>query len=352
MALRTCRIFLASVLAALLCAAGVVHAAGGETITLTPNCSGFASRGGYIITDRDNTGRSREAIVITAVDGSGRTLYENTSIYPLNQRIAFDEGAHIRWSAAPRYNPITLRIVSVAGNGQQEQLIYLVRGTCAGLPGYGDGVFIIGDDLTLLPLAAMQAQEASGGQPRPTTDPNLPPPRPDNPEGLAEAQPGYAIVNTDNLFLRSGDGPEYTPVGILDDGTRLVVLGSNGRLRTPESLWWYVEVGGLRGWVKDEFLILRGDLRGLPIVPVEGELIKPTLYISLSAPLYSSRAIGAGLLCTIPGGRLYNVLAADAATPTWYLIEAVCDNRLVNGWIQAERGLLRNPAGRRIHIIP
>jgi hypothetical protein len=108
----------------------------------------------------------------------------------------------------------------------------------------------------------------------------------------------------------------------------------------------------LSGWVKDEFLILRGDLRGLPVIPVEGELIEPTLYVTLETPLYSSRAIGAGLLCTIPGGRLYNVLAADSPTPTWYLIEAACDDRSVNGWIQAERGLLRNPADRPIYLIP
>jgi hypothetical protein len=106
------------------------------------------------------------------------------------------------------------------------------------------------------------------------------------------------------------------------------------------------------GMHQHEFLILRGDLRGLPVIPVEGQLIQPTLYVSLDNPIYSSRAIGAGLLCLIAGGRLYNVLAADAATPTWYLIEAVCDDRPVNGWIQADRGLLRNPAGRPIHVIP
>lgn len=351
MAPRTRRMLLLSILLICFYTTGLSHAASGENITFTPDCRGFTSGGGAVTTNRDNTGRSREAIVITAFDGGGRTLYENTSIYPLDQRITFEDGARLNYTALPHYNPITLKIVSVSGNGESEQLLFMVSGSCPGLPTFGGGLFVIGDDLALLPLAVLQAQAATGGRAEPAADPNAAPPRPQNPAGTAEAQPGYAIVNTDNLFLRSGDSPAYTPVGILDGGTRLVVIGSNGRLRAPESLWWYVEIGGLRGWVKDEFLILRGDLRGLPVMPVEGQFITPTLYVSLDNPLYSSRAIGGGLLCLIPGGQLYNVIAADGTTPAWYLIEADCDHRRVNGWIPADRGLLRNPSGRPVPII-
>ena len=322
-------------------------AAGSESIAFTVSCNGFTSQGGAIVTDRDNTGRNRESIVLTAVDGSGRLLYENTSIYPLNQRIEFNAGVHVNWTRPPRYNPIIFRVISVAGNGMPEQALYVISRSCAGLPTYGNGVYVIGDDLSLLPLLP-----AAGETTASSVDPNITLPRPTNPSGVAETQSGYAIVNTDNLFLRSGDSPAYETLAILDGGTRLVVLGSNGRLMSPESLWWYVEVGGLRGWVKDEFLILRGDLRGLPVIPVEGQLIQPTLYVGVDGPLYSSRAVGSGLLCNLAGGRLYNVVAVDAAEPSWYLIEAVCDGTTVNGWIQAERGLLRNPAGIRIRQIP
>jgi hypothetical protein len=168
---------------------------------------------------------------------------------------------------------------------------------------------------------------------------------------LVVSQPGYAIVNTDNLFMRTGDSPEFTPVGILDGGTRLIVLGSNGRFSSTDELWWYVEVGGLRGWVKNEFLILRGDLRGLPIVPVVGEISQPTLYVGVNNPLFNSRSVGARVLCEIAGGQLYNVLAVDDVEPTWFLIEATCNGVQVNGWLPADRGILRNTGGVPINIV-
>lgn len=326
---------------------GMVTAAVNNAITFTADCSGFTSRGGSLTTDRDNTTRSRESIVISAVDGSGSLIYENTSIYPLNQTISFNDGAHVNWTTAPRYNPIVVRVVSVAGNGLSEQTLYLVTGNCSGLPAYNNNGFIFSDYLSLLSMFQNLLTGRSTG-----ADPNVAPPRPTNPAGVAESQSGYAIVNTDNLFLRTGAGPQYESVGILDGGTRLVVLGSNGQLSNQADLWWYVEVGGLRGWVKSEFLILRGDLRGLPIIADEGTLAQPTLYVGVNGPLYSSRAIGTGVLCEIAGERIYNVIAVDAAEPTWYLIEATCNGETLNGWIPAERGLLRNPAGVPIDRIP
>jgi hypothetical protein len=177
------------------------------------------------------------------------------------------------------------------------------------------------------------------GRTAPSVEANDAPPRPVNPPGLAELLPGYAIVNTDNLFLRSGDNADYTPVGIVDGGTRLVVLGSNGG--DPE-LWWYVEVGGLRGWAKSEFLILRGDLRGLPIVPVQGEISPPTLYIGVENPILTVPAIGAGVVCVLPGGLLYPVIAQDTLEASWYQLEVNCNGTIVQGWIPASAGLLRN----------
>ena len=220
----------------------------------------------------------------------------------MRSRVTFDEGTRFNWTSQPWYNPLVLQIVSTAGNGQPEQLIYLVTGTCPGLPTYGDGVFVIGDDLSLLPLYLTQAYAPADGSTGPSVDPNAVPPRPTNPIELVESEDGYAIVNTDNQFLRTGDGAEYTPVGILDGGTRLIVLGSNGQFNNDDELWWYVEVGGLRGWAKSEFLILRGDLRGLPVVPVEGEIIQPTLYVGVNQPLFNSRSLGGRVLCEIAGG--------------------------------------------------
>jgi len=197
--------------------------------------------------------------------------------------------------------------------------------------------------LTLLPLFA-----PADGRVSSPYDPNANPPRPVNAAGLAESLPGYAIVATDNLFLRNGAGPEFAPVGILDGGTRLVVLGQNGG--SSEGLWWYVQVGDLRGWVKSELLYLRGDLSDVPEVPNEGTLTQPTLYVGAQNPIYESDAASSRWLCQIDGNRLYNVVARDAEAAGWYRIEATCDGQLVLGWIQAERGLLRNPGGVEIPI--
>jgi hypothetical protein len=164
-----------------------------------------------------------------------------------------------------------------------------------------------------------------------------------NPEGLAESQPGYAVVATDNLFVRSGDGPEYAPVAIVDGGESLVVLGRNDDSLPDDSLdlWWYVQAGGIRGWVKSSLLILRGNLTNVPEVPVIGEPYTPTLYIGYTGnPLYPDTQLGQPL-CRLPGNLEYKVVGRNEAS-TFFEIEAQCNGATVTGWVQAEVGLLRN----------
>ena len=328
----------------LLLLASAVSAGFGDGVTFTPTCSGYDVRGGSLVANRDNTGRGRELFVVTARDGMGNIIYENQTVYPLNQRFLLATNDQVKWTKAPQFNPIVMQIASVSGNGQPEELVYAVTGNCDALATYGSGVFMLGDNLTLYPIF-----EPADGRISPPYDPNAIPPRPVNPPGLVESLPGYAIVNTDNLFLRSGDGADYAPVGIVDGGTRLVVLGSDGK--TGDSLWWYVEVGGMRGWVKSSFLILRGDLRGLPIVPVEGGITQPTLYVGVMNPIYNTASIGGRWLCEIPGNRLYVVVGRDASTAAWYRIQATCNGQTILGWISADAGLLRNPGGVDIPIL-
>ncbi|MBL8130772.1 MAG: SH3 domain-containing protein [Anaerolineae bacterium] len=179
-------------------------------------------------------------------------------------------------------------------------------------------------------------------------DPNAELPRPVNDIDEVKALPGYLIVNTDNLFLRSGDSARNTPVAILDGGTYLIVLGSNGR--EGGLAWWYVEVGGYEGWVKDEFVIVRGDLRGTPIVDSDGTLLSPALYVGYAAPLYDELTREGAVVCDITGDRFYLVLALNQSDATWIKVRATCAGRAVEGWVWAERGLLRNPAGVEIPV--
>lgn len=170
-------------------------------------------------------------------------------------------------------------------------------------------------------------------------------PRPTNPPGLAESQPGYAIVDVDNLFMRSGPGTQYTPVAILDGGTRLVVVGRN-LLGADDAagLWWYVQVGALAGWVKgdEDFLILRGDLSGVTVVPVPtGQVIQPTLVVGFSGNLIYPAPEAVNPICPMPSGE-FRVIARNE-DGSWFQIMTRCGNTDVIGWLQAERGLLRNP---------
>ncbi len=180
-------------------------------------------------------------------------------------------------------------------------------------------------------------------------DPNAELPRPVNPASAIEGLSGYLIVNTDNLFLRTGDRARYSPIAILDGGTRLIVRGYNGREERP---WWYVEVGGYKGWVTDEFVVVRGDLRGTPITDVDGTILSPALYIGYAAPIYDILSPAGEVICSVAGNRFYQVVAQNfSADPTYFKIRATCGGATVEGWVQAIRGILRNSGGVTIPVL-
>lgn len=313
-----------------------LFAQGTSTPHFTATCASVIGSGGFN-TQRDNTGRRMETITIRVTDGAGNRLYDNTTLYPLDQNVNLANVTYT-YTQVPRYNPITVSLASAAGNGQPSQVLFSATQTCGGLPIYHTGVFIIGDSLSLVPLAV----EAN-------LNPNRNPPRPVNPTGLGAINEGYAIVNTDNLSLRSGDGPQYTIIGVIDGGTELVVRGRNSW--STNNLWWFVEVGELRGWVSSEFLVLRGNLTQVPVMPVNGEIIRPTLYVGAVNGVYAQPSFESRyFLCEIAGDRFYFVNGIDTPQPAWYLIETTCDGEAVDAWILLDRGLLRNPANTPLPI--
>lgn len=188
------------------------------------------------------------------------------------------------------------------------------------------------------------------GSPGPSVPINVAPPRPVNPPEAIQGEAGYLVVNTDNLSLRTGPSAQYTLVGVLDGGTRLVVLGSNGQIGNPDQLWWFVEVGDLRGWVKNDFVVVRGNLSRVPTVEPEGTLIPPTLYVGVNNLIYAQPNFSSAAICEITGNLLYYVVAVDSSLAAWFAIEATCGGRTVTGWIAANRGILRNPANLTLPI--
>lgn len=280
-------------------------------------CEGFTSKGGGFVMDRDNTGEGREEFIITGRDGTGRTIFgPETEGFFVGGSVYIKDGITFEWTATPRANPLTVSVVSPAGNGVQEQVVYTARGTCSGLP---DEV-----DVTT-PTSGVTVRSETA---------------------ITEPQPGYLLVNTYRLNVRSGDGAEYTIVGQVSGGTELAVLGVN-EART----WWFIQANGLRGWVIDDAIINRGDLRDTPIVEADGEILPPRFFVFTRAPIYNQPRATSIELCEIPGNREY-VIDRQNENGSWYGIEATCDGESLVGWIDAERGALRNLGGVEIPVLP
>lgn len=182
--------------------------------------------------------------------------------------------------------------------------------------------------------------------PAPAFPRNTAPPRPKNDADATDDLPGYAIVNTSAANLRSGPGPGFTRVAVVDGGDRLVVLGRN-----RNETWWYVQAGDTRGWIWGQIVVLRGSLRNVPYMEAVGEIIQPTLVVSFAGnPVYDELSAAGRAICSIPGGGEWNVVARNSRS-TWFLIETVCqDGTPITGWISADKGVLRNPGAVNIPV--
>ena len=98
-------------------------------------CSGVTDRDGYSITyNRDNTGTNAEAVSIRIWDGNGKTIYTETGVFPLGYTYSPSFLA-LAYQSAPEANLITMKWISLAGNGLDEQVVYEHTGICEGLPG-------------------------------------------------------------------------------------------------------------------------------------------------------------------------------------------------------------------------
>lgn len=321
-------------------------AANNGSATFSLGCDGFQGTGGSITLDRNNTGTSREAFIVSATDGVGNVIYAPVEdSFFVGGTVSWAGGDIVPWTSAPQANPLTLRVVSREGNGFAEQVVGLATGSCVSLPTYSalpsNGIFVVdGDTLTLdgkfvFPLGATS----------PEVPLNTVPPRPLNALDIVNDLAGYLLVNTDNLSLRSGDSFKYTLVGIVDGGTVLVPLGRNAKFS-----WWYVQAGNIVGWAKAEFLIARGDLTDVLVVPSEGEITEARFFLYRSQALASAPLDSALPLCTIPGNLDY-LITGRTKSSDWYEIQTTCDNVLVKGWIPVGQGAIRNPAAVFIDVV-
>lgn len=308
---------------ALVLGAAVLPASAGSAVnaSFSLDCKGF-SGSGQILLDRDNTGSLREAFQVVVTDGAGNIIYKPVvDSFFVGGTVSWTASNVVEWTSAPQSNPLTLRVVSLAGNDLEEQTIAIATGSCAGLTSEG-----------ALPTVV-------NGETSSSVEINAVPPRPVNSDAVTSTLPGFLVVNTDNLSLRSGDGPEYTLVGIVDGGTKLIPLGRNLKFS-----WWLVQAGDIVGWAKAEFLVARGDLTSVKVVPSQGEITPATFYVYSKSALLSAPKANAVPLCVIAGDTEYIAVGRTKATD-WYEVQATCDNAVVKGWLAAEKGAFRGPAG-------
>ena len=83
--------------------------------------------------DRDNTGTGSEEYTVRITDGAGNVLFSYTGSYSVGTTLPARTET-VPYGITPTMNPITLTLVSNAGNGLPAQQIWNASGSCAGLP--------------------------------------------------------------------------------------------------------------------------------------------------------------------------------------------------------------------------
>lgn len=325
--LKKQHLLLIGLMVLLILPAGVSSAAIRDGLRLVPGCEGISSRGGGIILNRDNTGQGRESFTISATDGSGTVLVSITESSFVGTQINFLTGLSFNYTTSPAANPIRVEVVSPAGNGVEAQVIYAGLGSCAGLEFVGRDGEVAVTDFTPSPSVPLNASA----------------PRIVGTEDLRLTETGHVVVtHIGTVNLRSGDGVEYTIVAQADHNDKLTVIGRNA-----SASWWFVSSGEIRGWVNATLVAIRGDLSGVPVVPVQGELMPPRLFVFRQQPVYIAPE-SIIEVCVIPGGLEYAIVGRNRGG-TWYELSVTCGDAETTGWISSEFGAFRN-AGLSIPV--
>lgn len=299
-----------------------------DGLAITVSCTGFTTLGGSLNLNRDNTGAGRERFQIVARDGGGATIYSGqVESFFVGSSLDFPASLTTDFSTAPASNPIIVSVVSAAGNGLAEQVVYSAAGRCVSLPTVEVENVVV------------------SGVTSPSVAVNVLPPSGTNSDADIAALPGYALVNTSFLNLRSGDGPEYTIVGRVDGADKLIVLGRNESLS-----WWFVKAGDVVGWVISDFILLRGDLTDTPVVVPVGEIALPRFFLYSDNVLRATAAAGSEGLCTVAKSLEYEIVGRNADL-SQVKVNAVCNNTPVQGWLAVDQGAVRNIGNVAIPVV-
>jgi len=108
---------------------GAASAATGGTITsVNFQCDHVTIAYDTVAFDRDNTSKGQEAWVLIVKDGNGQTLFQDAGSPAVGTSLPGDN-AVITYGTTPTANPISVQLISLAGNGFDQQLIWNVAGS-------------------------------------------------------------------------------------------------------------------------------------------------------------------------------------------------------------------------------
>jgi hypothetical protein len=93
-------------------------------------CNGITVTNTFAVQlDRDNIGTGMKAYEVIGTDGAGNVIYGGSLSQSVGTVIP-QPPVQVPWMTAPQYNPLTLRIVSLAGNGLPQQVLVSFSGPC------------------------------------------------------------------------------------------------------------------------------------------------------------------------------------------------------------------------------
>lgn len=114
-------------------AAPALAVSGSDVVSFTVGCDAFIVTYTEVLFDRDNTGTGYEAYHAFVTDGAGNVLGAIAESREVGDTIP-GQTEDFPYGAAPVSNPIRFVLISDAGNGFDEQVVWDLSGDCPDLP--------------------------------------------------------------------------------------------------------------------------------------------------------------------------------------------------------------------------
>lgn len=267
--------------------------------------------------------------------------------------------ALLRLSGAYRevvFTNIDAPVFAAPGSGGNVNIPFLSRGTegfVAGISqdsnfvllelGGGDRLWVPFDSVTSRTGTTTDGLDLAASQPVPVAAPST-----TTTTATTTTQPSFIpssfgldtphiVINASSLNVRSGPGAQYTSLAVVPGGTELPVLGL-----ASDGVWFLIAGPFGQGWVNNEFVLFRGAIQNVPIIPlssVSGVLATPTAVVSGAVTLYAAPGTNFGAIGTLSGPIEVQVVARTADF-AWVQL----NTSLGFGWVPASQVSIRGDA--------